>query len=818
MHSSNIDAAMKYIARDWPVFPVHYPVADGCSCGKPDCRTPGKHPRTQHGFKDATTDEVAITAWWTREPDANIGILTGATSRLMVVDIDSGSGGHTSLTETEADLGRLPVTITAESGGGGLHFYFRHPGGEIRSRSGVRPGIDVKADAGSIVAPPSMHISGQPYRWRAGCAPGEVELAELPAAWVTLIAPPPPAPKVAPAVDAAVLSASEDDRKELALRTMRKLRTEDRTDGSKRLYVAAAIAVRAGLSESEAVETVAQYLSESPTPKQYSPAAIAKRYQDALKSNTLGALLTESPNAASSERPPRRIDPWRAFPMDALPDPMRRVVLTVSACTATDPAFAALATLVTAAGCIGNRCAGILRKGWVEPAILWGVTIAPSGSNKSSPLRLVTRPLLEIHRAELREYAQAILAHDEAAKHYELALAHWKRANQNVDDPSAPPVAPQPPIERRTLVQDITIEKLISIHAVNPLGLLVVFPELSSWVASFNRYSGGKGGDLPTWLAMNDADPIQSDRKTTSSCFVERAAVSIVGTIQPGVLARYFGREERDSGLLARVLLTQPPTQPSVWVDHDLDDEVMAAWRKLLEGLQAIPVAYDEGQPRPNYLRLAAAAKPVFKRWHDLHVHQVDDTEDDDLRAHLSKLKGHCARFALLFACVEAVSAGRHPGVIDPDALQRAIAVTEWFKYEARRIYGRFAETDVERRRRELIQKIAAMGGDVSVRDLTHVLNRFHRDSARAELALNALAEAGVGDWRHPKPGPKGGKPSKRFRLRSEYVTPVHGGASGGIGCGGDGDDDESGHVNNNEQAVDVRPGDHTDEDDEVVI
>ncbi len=69
-----IAAALAYAARGWSVFPVHS-LRDGiCTCGKPDCDSPGKHPRTKNGHKDASIDEQQIRAWWTQHPDANIGI------------------------------------------------------------------------------------------------------------------------------------------------------------------------------------------------------------------------------------------------------------------------------------------------------------------------------------------------------------------------------------------------------------------------------------------------------------------------------------------------------------------------------------------------------------------------------------------------------------------------------------------------------------------------------------------------------------------------------------------------------------------------
>ena len=66
------------------------------------------------------------------------------------------------------------------AGGGGRHIYFAHPGREVRNRVGLAPGIDLRGDGGCIIAPPSVHPSGERYRWKADHAPGQVDLAPLP--------------------------------------------------------------------------------------------------------------------------------------------------------------------------------------------------------------------------------------------------------------------------------------------------------------------------------------------------------------------------------------------------------------------------------------------------------------------------------------------------------------------------------------------------------------------------------------------------------------------------------------------------------------
>ncbi len=107
--------------------------------------------------------EASIRAWWTRWPDANIGVPTGTPSKLMVVDIDPRNGGNESFEALIAKHGPLPRTAEQFTGGGGRHIVFRHPG--VKLARELAPGIDLKAEGGYIIAAPSIHESGKRYVW-----------------------------------------------------------------------------------------------------------------------------------------------------------------------------------------------------------------------------------------------------------------------------------------------------------------------------------------------------------------------------------------------------------------------------------------------------------------------------------------------------------------------------------------------------------------------------------------------------------------------------------------------------------------------------
>jgi hypothetical protein len=167
-----LTAALAYIRLGWYVIPLHNPTRDEkCSCGK-DLKHTGaaKHPRISAWQDKATTDPAQIIEWWTRWPDANIGLVAGK-SGLLILDVDPDKGGFDSLGNLfGAELDELPEAPTSETGGGGIHLLVAHPGGHVGNRAGVAPGLDIRADNGYIAAPPSVftHQGKNMNGWREG--------------------------------------------------------------------------------------------------------------------------------------------------------------------------------------------------------------------------------------------------------------------------------------------------------------------------------------------------------------------------------------------------------------------------------------------------------------------------------------------------------------------------------------------------------------------------------------------------------------------------------------------------------------------------
>ena len=133
------------------------------------CLPMDKRPATANGVLAATTDLDPIRKWWRQEPQFNIGIATGSRSGFFALDID-GADGETALRKLEAANGTLPGSVEVITARG-RHVWFKTPATPIRnSASKLGPNLDIRADGGYILAPPSTHPSGRQYHWSCDSA------------------------------------------------------------------------------------------------------------------------------------------------------------------------------------------------------------------------------------------------------------------------------------------------------------------------------------------------------------------------------------------------------------------------------------------------------------------------------------------------------------------------------------------------------------------------------------------------------------------------------------------------------------------------
>jgi replicative DNA helicase len=160
---TNKDVALSYLEKGFSVIPLVSPPMASKKLSQEEfirkCKTPllgWKEFQSRH----PTVEEV--TGWFTKWPDASIGIVTGKISNLIVFDLDSEHA--VKYAEDEGGFPDTPKVIT----GKGSHAYMRYPGFEVRNDVRKELDIDIRGDGGYVVAPPSIHGNGNQYTWEEG--------------------------------------------------------------------------------------------------------------------------------------------------------------------------------------------------------------------------------------------------------------------------------------------------------------------------------------------------------------------------------------------------------------------------------------------------------------------------------------------------------------------------------------------------------------------------------------------------------------------------------------------------------------------------
>jgi hypothetical protein len=265
--------ARLYAHRQWPVFPVHYLIDGQCSCGQghpPGDNSAGKHPRTRRGCLDATTNPKEVDAMWRRWKGSNIGFATGGAAGIAVLDIDPRHGGEDTLARYLDAKGPLPGGPVVRTPSGGAHYYFLTRPGVKTGAARLGPGIDIRADGGYVILPPSRRGAASyewAVNWRADLeewpewlVPPTVEPAPIrnPQALASV-----PGDKALAALVRTVADAPEGRRNDLLFWASARL-GEHASSGRIPLDVGAAAilgaAAQAGLGESEANKTLYQGL------------------------------------------------------------------------------------------------------------------------------------------------------------------------------------------------------------------------------------------------------------------------------------------------------------------------------------------------------------------------------------------------------------------------------------------------------------------------------------------------------------------------------------------------------------------------------
>ncbi len=400
---------------------------------------------------------------------------------------------------------------------------------------------------------------------------------------------------------------------------------------------------------------------------------------------------------------------------ELIPEPLRDWTLDIARRSCTPKEFPVAAAFVSLSGLIGCRLTirPKRRDRWLVCPNLWGVAVGFPGILKSPMVEEAMRPLKRLiadasdtHKELMEEWGarRLVLAAKQAAAKKKLEKEASSKVGPNEERmaalarEAAAGDSEEPPWEERKIVNDLTIEKLQVIMSQNRNGLIYFRDELSSMLRAMDKQ--GHETDRPFLLeCWEGLGSHRVERMGRPDVLIERACLSMFGTIQPGPLARYLDESisgEGADGLMPRFQVMVYPDLPGkyVYVDRYPDTDAKNKAYKIFKAIDGLdPVALgceiDEDRGVP-FLGFDDDAQPFFEGWYtELENRLRSGVESSMMTAQLSKYRSLMPALALLFHLIHQV-VQKCLKRLDPVSLDAAEAAAAWcqlLESHARRIY-----------------------------------------------------------------------------------------------------------------------------------
>ena len=320
------------------------------------------------------------------------------------------------------------------------------------------------------------------------------------------------------------------------------------------------------------------------------------------------------------------------------------------------------ATMLIGVGMAANRKATVTFGNYTNRPSLWIAIVAPSGYNKSEPIAKILNPLESINK-ELVEYTRK-------------EFAKWKADGEKG----------APPVKLKLIISDSTPE--IRSELLSKNGLLILRDEIFGFLKDLNRYT--QSGEVETLLSIWSSKSFSVDRKTSTSFYVENPFLSIIGGVQPELMADAFGGKNFEgSGFLARWLFLWPYSSrvPEDIVEDTISKDVENGWNGLIQNLWRMPV---------QNFRLNHEAVEVYRQYlrYTANIMNAEDCENG-VRAMLAKMRIYAIRLALVIHLLR--HGHKAPEEIDGYAMSASIKTCNAFELWNSKALRAIANTDAVR-------------------------------------------------------------------------------------------------------------------------
>jgi putative DNA primase/helicase len=582
-----------------------------------------------------------VREWFTNTP-YNIGLATGRSSGIFVLDRDDRDGGNESLQTLEQEYGKLPSTLS-QTTGNGVHYLFQMPPDlEIKNSAGkLAPGIDIRGNGGYVVATPSRHQNGKFYTWNCSPYPMREEIAHAPDWLVNL------ALGRTGSTNATKVPTPSNSKSEKFIIPDKVCDGQGRED----LIVRYAGHLRGkGLDQSTVERTLLDYnqLHISPPLDEEIVLDRARRYQQIAANDPDG---WPEPEVISSSLP----DVFK-FDERLLPGVFASWIKDIAERMQCPIEYLAVGALVGAGAVVGNRIGVQPKKhdtGWVEVPNLWGAVVGRPGVMKSPALDQVLAPVRKLEAAAQAAFATTLAKYEIDRMIYEATKKQLEAQIKKGGSVSITqlPVEPQKPEPPRHLLNDATYQKLGQVLSGNPSGVLVFQDELSGLMVRLDE-KGQEAARAFYLEAWNGKQSYTFDRIERGTLHIPRLCISLLGGLQPTKLREYLHSAvnggKGDDGLAQRLQLLVYPDVSNQWnmIDRPVDLAAAEAANDVFDRLVSIdPISLGARQIYTDSI-------PVLKFTEDAqeHFNSWWAALENDLRsgAHSPFMESHISKYRKL--------------------------------------------------------------------------------------------------------------------------------------------------------------------------
>lgn len=352
-----------------------------------------------------------------------------------------------------------------------------------------------------------------------------------------------------------------------------------------------------------------------------------------------------------------------SFPLHIFPTDIQNYILECNNKLNASIDFMSVSFLWLISVIVGNSMKVRVKNGWVDSPILWISVIGDAGVGKTPDIKLILKPLLDLNSHEIKTY----IKRQKEFSEYEQMDKEDKKHSEKI----------KPPKKSQFIVDDITIESLIDIHANNPKSIGVFKDELAGWFKDMNKYRDGS--DKERYLSAWSGDSIVLNRKTADDAFVENPFIPILGGIQPSIFREFQTSENQSNGFMDRMLFCDPKKQAQYLSDDDLDQELMDAYRdRIISVKNYVDNSMVDGEPK--ILGLTDEARDEFKR---INRRLVDlQNSEDELSSNkgmFAKQLTYVPRFALLLQFINDILEGAIPNEITKESMVQSGELSDYF-------------------------------------------------------------------------------------------------------------------------------------------